>query len=100
MEYKELIDAFAAKCGLEQPDAKDGVELSEDGKTATVTVSIDKDISTNGSKLNEYKIGTAKITQKTMIDLTKPMPEVVDVTFSQVFSPDKIRHNPNVEAVL
>lgn len=52
MEYKELIDAFAAKCGLEQPDAKDGVELSE------------------------------------------------DVTFSQVFSPDKIRHNPNVEAVL
>ena len=101
MEYKELIDAFAAKCGLEQPDVKDGAVVFEiDGKTATVTVSIDKDISTNGSKFNEYKIGTAKITQKTTIDLTKPMPEVVDVTFSQTYTPDKIRHNPNVEAVL
>ena len=29
MEYKELIDAFAAKCGLEQPDAKDGVVVFE-----------------------------------------------------------------------
>lgn len=29
MEYKELIDAFAAKCGLERPDAKDGVVVFE-----------------------------------------------------------------------
>ena len=29
MEYKELIDAFAAKCGLEQPDAKDGAVVFE-----------------------------------------------------------------------
>ena len=69
-----------------------GFEISKDGKTATVTVSIDKDIPTNGSSYNDYKIGTAKITQKTKIDLTKPMPEVVDVTFSQVYSNDKIRH--------
>ena len=25
MEYRELIDAFAAKCGMESPDSKDGV---------------------------------------------------------------------------
>ena len=37
-----------------------GFEISKDGKTATVTVTIDKDISSNGSKYNEYKIGTAK----------------------------------------
>ena len=29
MEYKELVDAFAAKCGLEQPDAKDGAVVFE-----------------------------------------------------------------------
>ena len=77
-----------------------GFEISEDGKTATVTVSIDKDVSTMGTKYNEYKIGTAKFTQKTKIDLTKPMPEVVDVTFSQTYSPDKIRHNPNIAPIL
>lgn len=77
-----------------------GFEISKDGRTATVTVTIDKDITTNGSKFNEYKIGTARISQKTKIDLTKPIPEVVDVTFSQTYSPDKIRHNPNVPAAL
>ena len=78
-----------------------GFEISEDGKTATVTVSIDKDVSTMGcTKYNEYKIGVAKFTQKTKIDLTKPMPEVVDVTFSQTYSPDKIRHNPNIAPIL
>lgn len=76
-----------------------GFEISKDGKTAIVTVSIDKDLTSNGSAYNEYKIGTAKITQKTKIDLTKDMPEVVDVTFSQTFSPDKIRRNPNVKPV-
>lgn len=29
MEYTELIDAFTAKCGLEQLDAKDGVVVFE-----------------------------------------------------------------------
>ena len=77
-----------------------GFEISKDGKTATVTVTIDKDISSNGSKYNEYKIGTAKISQRTKIDLTKPIPEIVDVTFSQTYTPDKIHFNPNVKAVL
>lgn len=71
-----------------------GFEISKDGKTATVTVAIDKDIASSSAKYNEYKIGTVKITQKTKIDLTKDMPEVVDVTFSQTFTPDKIRFDP------
>ena len=29
MEYRELVDAFAAKCGLESPDAKDGAAVFE-----------------------------------------------------------------------
>ena len=74
-----------------------GMEISKDGTTATVTVSIDKDISSMGAKYNETKIGTAKITQRTKIDLTKPMPEVVDVTFEQTYTPGKIRYNPNIE---
>ena len=77
-----------------------GFEISKDGKTATVTVTIDKDISSNGSKYNEYKIGIAKISQRTKIDLTKPIPEIVDVTFSQTYTSDKIRHNPNIEAII
>lgn len=96
-------ELFVSRSGVSQlvdSNVSYGVELSKDGKTATVTVSVDKDISTNGSKYNEYKIGTAKITQKTVIDLTKDMPEVVDVTFSQTYTPDKIRFNPNIEAVL
>ncbi len=67
-----------------------GLEVSDDGKTATVTVSIDKHLVTDGMKDDASKIGSATITQKTKIDLTKEMPEVVDVTFAQTFSPDKI----------
>ena len=34
MEYAELIDAFAAKCGVEHPDAKAGTAVFEiDGMT-------------------------------------------------------------------
>lgn len=34
MEYRELIDAFAATCGVESPDAKDGVAVFDiDGMT-------------------------------------------------------------------
>ena len=29
MEYRELIDAFSAKCGVEHPDAKDGTAVFE-----------------------------------------------------------------------
>lgn len=67
-----------------------GLDVSEDGKTATVTVSIDKHISSYSSSSPDFRIGKATITQKTTIDLTKDMPEVVGVAFSQTFTPDEI----------
>ena len=72
--------------------------MDKDGKTATVTVSVNKEISTNGTKYNEFKIGTVKVAQKTKLDLTKDMPEILDITFSQTYSPDKIRRDPSIEA--
>lgn len=71
------------------------LEVSKDGKTATVTLSVDKNLSSNGSKYNEFRIGMATISQRTTIDLTKPMPVVTSVEFSQTFSPDKVVLTPN-----
>ena len=94
-------ELFVSRSGMSpmvDANASYGLEISKDGKTATVTVAIDKDITTAKAQYNEYKIGVAKITQKTVIDLTKqPMPEVVDVKFSQTYSPDKIHYNPKVK---
>lgn len=41
------------------------------------------------SKWSDIKFGTVNVTQKTKIDLTKDMPEIVDITFLQTYSPDK-----------
>jgi len=72
------------------------LQMSKDGKTAVITITLDRDVSCWGSKENASKIGTARIAQRTTFDLTqKPMPVVTDVTFSQTFSPDKIRLNPD-----
>lgn len=72
------------------------LEVSADGKTAVVTVSIDRNISSNAMKNNDCRIGTVKISQRSTVDLTqKPLPVVTDVTFSQTFSPDTIRRDPN-----
>jgi hypothetical protein len=66
------------------------LDVSEDGKTATLTMTIDKNINIQGGKYNEYNIGKATISQRVTVDLTKPMPEVVNVTFAQTFTPDEI----------
>ena len=71
-----------------------GLELSEDGNTATVTVAIDKDISSNGSAFNEFKIGKTTWTQKITVDLTKEIPEVTDVKIAQTIDPGKIDIKP------
>ena len=76
---------------LADADVRYGLSVSDNGKTATVTVSIDKHISSAGLKYDEYKLGMATISQQTTIDLTKEMPEVVGVTFKQTFTPDKIK---------
>ncbi len=66
-----------------------GLEISEDGSTATVTVSIGKTITSNGSTMENHKIGTVLLCQKMTVDLTKDIPEVTDVKFSQQISTDK-----------
>ena len=68
------------------------MQMSKDGKTAFVTVALNRDISCWSAKDDDSKVGTATIAQRTTIDLTqKPLPVVADVTFSQTFSPDEIR---------
>ena len=68
------------------------LQMSKDGKTAFVTVALNRDFSCWSAKDDDSKVGTATIAQRTTIDLTqKPLPVVTDVTFSQTFSPDEIR---------
>jgi len=62
------------------------LELSEDGNTATVTLGICKNISIEGDAANKY--GAATIVQRSTIDLTKDIPEITNVTFSQKFTSD------------
>ena len=68
------------------------MQMSKDGKTAFVTVALNRDFSCWSTKLDDSKVGTAAIAQRITLDLTqKPLPVVTDVTFSQTFSPDEIR---------
>jgi hypothetical protein len=77
-----------------EQDVHYGLDISKDGKTATVTLSMDQNLNSQGTVYNEYNIGMATITQKITIDLTRDVPEVTGVTFSQVFSADVINTNP------
>lgn len=68
-----------------------GLEVSKDGKTATLTLSVDKNVTSTGGAYNEYNIGIATVTQKIKIDLSDDNnPKIVDVMFSQTYSPDKV----------
>jgi hypothetical protein len=67
------------------------LDVSADGKTATVTVTQDMHLCTKDLRVDEYRIGKASVSQKTTIDLTKEMPVVTDVTFAQTFTPDEIQ---------
>ena len=62
------------------------LELSEDGNTATVSLGICKNISIEGDAANKY--GVATIVQRSTVDLTKDIPEITNVTFSQKFTSD------------
>ena len=66
------------------------LQVSEDGKTATMSVESTHHLTLNGLPQDEYKIGKAHITLQATIDLTKDIPEVTDVTFAQTFTPDEI----------
>lgn len=66
-----------------------GLEISEDGTTATVTVSIAKTITSDGSTMADGKIGTVLWSQTMTVDLTRDIPEVTDVKFTQQISAEK-----------
>lgn len=84
-------DATRDGCGITRDsNVRYELDLSEDGKTATVTVTTEKDLSTNASRYTEYRFGKASVSQQITIDLTKPMPEVTNVTFAQTFTPDEV----------
>ena len=68
-------------------DMRYELEVDERGRNATITLTINKNLTANGQGDPNHFIGTAMITQRTTIDLTKETPLVTDVTFSQIFSP-------------
>ena len=74
-------------------EPKYALDISEDGKTATVTVTIDRNFNAIGSKYNDYNIGTMSASQRITIDLTKEMPDVTNVTFAQTISPGTINQD-------
>ncbi|MBO7092707.1 MAG: hypothetical protein J6W23_13055 [Victivallales bacterium] len=69
------------------------LKISEDGKTATITVTTVNDL-TLSTHNPQYKIGKANIAIQSTFDLTKDIPEVTNVTFSQTYSPDEIYVSP------
>ena len=71
-------------------DCQYDLKLSEDGKTATMTVTSMQDLTIFGAPLDHYKIGKAIVTLQSTIDLTKDIPEVTDVKFAQTFTPNEI----------
>ena len=73
-----------------QADSMYILQVSKDGKTATMSVETALHLTLNGLPHDECKIGQAHITLQATIDLTKDMPEVTDVTFAQTFTPDEI----------
>lgn len=66
------------------------LKVSDDGKTATMSVDSTHHLTLNGLPNDDYKFGQAHITLQATIDLTKDIPEVTDVTFAQTFTPDEI----------
>ena len=74
------------------------LQVSEDGKTATVTVTTDKNLTSTGDKnAVAARFGKASVSQRITVDLTKEMPTVTNVTFAQSFTPDVVDRGKNAE---
>ena len=97
----EGSDQFVSKGFMEDEDPTNTIvtgnwdlvvalDVSEDGKTATLSFSQVKAITQDGSADEDRLLGQVELTQKSTLDLTKEIPEVTDVTFSQVFTADKV----------
>ena len=63
-----------------------GYQISPDGKTATVTVGMEQNITPNGQAGYANKIGSVKIMQQITLDLSHDNPEVTNIQISQTFS--------------
>jgi hypothetical protein len=81
----------ATICTVAQYGKSMGLEISDDGKTATITTVHDDHITTTGGSGEEGRIGKVTTAQKITIDLTaQPLPTVTNVAFSQKFTPDEV----------
>ena len=73
------------------PIAKDSghieyeLNISQDGKTAYLTITTGKDLIASLDDTHPRKIGTAMVSVMSTVDLTKEIPEVTNVTFAQRF---------------
>ena len=63
------------------------MQMSEDGKTATITQTISADLAAPQSNQNDpVFFGSASFTQRLVIDLTQDIPTVVDYKLSQTIA--------------
>lgn len=62
------------------------LNLSQDRKTAYLTITVGKDLIASLDDRHPRKIGTAMVSIMSTVDLTKEIPEVTNVTFAQNFS--------------
>ena len=67
------------------------LNLSQDGKTAYLTITTGKNLIASLDDIHPRKIGTAMVSIMTTVDLNKEIPEVTNVTFAQNYS-EKINY--------
>ena len=74
-----LIDAYGH-------DFVHDLQVSPDGKTATITQTVTADLSSPGSQMNKkITFGQVTLSQRLVIDLTAEIPTVTDLQISQEF---------------
>ncbi|MBR3221669.1 MAG: hypothetical protein IKF72_05485 [Kiritimatiellae bacterium] len=91
--YNDVFRNFAefAQKSLEAGDEKAiaavDEQMSEDGKTATITQTISADLAAPQSSQDAPVLfGSASFTQRLVIDLTQDIPTVVDYKLSQAIA--------------
>ena len=75
----DLLDAYGH-------DLVHDLQVSPDGKTATITQTVTADLSSPGSQINKkISFGQVTLSQRLVIDLTAEIPTVTDFQVSQEF---------------
>lgn len=84
-------DGDPTNCIVTQYGKSMGLEISEDGKTATITIVHDDHITATGGAAEAGRIGKVTTAQKITLDLAaQPLPTVTNMAFSQKFTPDEV----------